>query len=137
MLEVLNSKTIGINVRKIRKTQGLTSEKLAKKVGVVGSFIRELEINRKNFTLPMINRIASVLNVDISQLLTDVDKPKDPLVRLTDMLNIPVYATVPSGGVKTLDDKVVEYMPIPREMVQGVRNPEHNVFWIVAQGESM
>ena len=59
----------GTNVRKYRKAQGLSQEKLAELAGVHRTYIGMIERAEKNITLSNIELIANALRVDIKELL--------------------------------------------------------------------
>lgn len=59
----------GDNVRKHRKSKGLSQEELAYKAGVHRTYIGMIERAEKNVTLLNIEKIANALEISISQLL--------------------------------------------------------------------
>lgn len=66
--------TFGINVRKIRQARGMTLEALANEVGLAYSYVGSIERGRRNPTLAVVERIASVLGVEpIKLLMADTD----------------------------------------------------------------
>ncbi len=72
-MSILMSKEIvllkfGQNVQKLRKSQGLSQEKLAELAGVHRTYIGMIERAEKNVTLCNIERIATALKVRIKDL---------------------------------------------------------------------
>ena len=61
----------GKKVREERKKLGLSQEALAEKVGVHRTYIGMIERAEKNITLENIEKIATALNMKISQLFVD------------------------------------------------------------------
>ena len=62
------SKLIGQRIRNYRTQQGLSQEKLAEMAGCHPTYIGQLERGEKNATLESIEKIASALNISLSQL---------------------------------------------------------------------
>lgn len=62
--------SFGQNVQKARKRLGLSQEKLAEKTGLHRTYIGMIERAEKNITLLNIEKIATALNVNISELVT-------------------------------------------------------------------
>ena len=62
------SKIIGQRIRNYRTQQGLSQEKLAEMAGCHPTYIGQLERGEKNATLESIEKIASALNISLSQL---------------------------------------------------------------------
>ncbi|UOR13795.1 helix-turn-helix domain-containing protein [Halobacillus amylolyticus] len=61
---------IGNNIHNIRKSKGLSLSGLAKKANISKSYLSNIERNvNKNPSIQMINKIASVLDVEINALL--------------------------------------------------------------------
>jgi transcriptional regulator with XRE-family HTH domain len=59
----------GVNVRRVRTSQGMTLEVLAHEVGLAYSYVGEIERGRKNPSLDVVERIAAALHVDPLELL--------------------------------------------------------------------
>jgi transcriptional regulator with XRE-family HTH domain len=53
-----------LNLKRIRKSQGLSQMKLAEKCNTVASYIGEIEIGRKFPSVEMVERIAHALKVE-------------------------------------------------------------------------
>lgn len=64
-------KTLGENIKALRKGHGWTQVELAQKVGVTQVSVTAYETNRKRPTLDKIRRIAKLFSVDINELLGD------------------------------------------------------------------
>ncbi|MBU1356488.1 MAG: helix-turn-helix transcriptional regulator [Candidatus Edwardsbacteria bacterium] len=61
-------KLIGGNIKKIRKAQGLTQEKLGKKAGYDYRYIGFLEQSRVNPTVRTLEKVAAALNFSLRDL---------------------------------------------------------------------
>ncbi|NMH69675.1 helix-turn-helix transcriptional regulator [Bacillus sp. RO3] len=69
----------GKRIKHYRNLRGLTQEELGSKVGGVSkSFISKLENEKVDPSLEMLNKIASVLKVDVGDLLSDKYKIEPP-----------------------------------------------------------
>jgi transcriptional regulator with XRE-family HTH domain len=58
------------NMKKYRKIQGLSQEKLAEKMNTAPNYIAMIEVGRKFPSAGMLERIAVALNVDTPELFT-------------------------------------------------------------------
>ena len=63
------AQTFGANVRRVRRERGMTLEALADAVGLAYSYVGEIERGMRNPTLGVVERVASVLQVSVSDLL--------------------------------------------------------------------
>lgn len=61
-------KKLGERIRILRKSQGLTQERLAEKAGMHGKYIGQIERDEINTTVETLDRIATALKVDLSDL---------------------------------------------------------------------
>lgn len=61
-------KSIGENVKKIRKQRGLTQEQLADKVRVTPTYIGFIEQSQRNPSIKTADKIARALKVGIEEL---------------------------------------------------------------------
>jgi transcriptional regulator with XRE-family HTH domain len=60
---------IGAQVRKHRKSSGLTQEELATRCGVFRSYLSRIEGGTANPSIVVLNTLADALAVDMSELL--------------------------------------------------------------------
>lgn len=58
----------GQQIRKLRKKQGITQEKLAELTGIDYSYLNMIEAGKKNPSLKRIARLARVLKVSLPEL---------------------------------------------------------------------
>jgi XRE family transcriptional regulator, master regulator for biofilm formation len=69
---------IGKNIYEIRKRRGLTLTELAERAGIAKSYLSNIERNlNQNPSINVIEKIASVLEVDLKELLGTNDR-KEP-----------------------------------------------------------
>jgi transcriptional regulator with XRE-family HTH domain len=62
-------RTVGQNLRRIRRERGLSQEKFADTLGVHRTYMGGLERGERNLTLKSLERIAAVLGIDPLELL--------------------------------------------------------------------
>lgn len=71
------SKQVGQRIRNYRTNSGLSQEKLAELSGCHPTYIGQVERGEKNATLDSIERIASALQISLSQLFEKLDASQD------------------------------------------------------------
>jgi DNA-binding XRE family transcriptional regulator len=57
---------LGQSLKSVRMEQGITQAQLGAQLGVTGAYISSVEFGRKKLSLKQIERIAAVLNVEVS-----------------------------------------------------------------------
>jgi predicted transcriptional regulator len=62
---------VGTNIKKHRKTMGIPQDVLGARAGITRSQIQLIERGRTNPRLSTLVQIASTLEIDVTQLLTD------------------------------------------------------------------
>ena len=62
-------KTIGKNIRSFRKKNGMSQIDLAVAVGIDRSYLSEIENGHRNFTIMLLQNIATALSVSLEDLL--------------------------------------------------------------------
>lgn len=60
---------VALNIRKIRKSNGLSQEKLADLCGLHRTYIGSVERSERNITIENLDRIAHALGVDARDLI--------------------------------------------------------------------
>lgn len=63
------ARTLGLNVRRYRKTRGLSQEALADAVDLAVTYVGQIERGLRNPTLDVVERLAKALNVKPLDLL--------------------------------------------------------------------
>ncbi len=74
MAESLKS-ALGANVRDLRRTRGLTQEKLAEQLEVTPRYLAGIERGERNLTLDSVDALAAQLGVDSATLLAPAADP--------------------------------------------------------------
>ncbi len=63
------NRSIGARIRVARTRAGLTQERMAERLGVESATVYRFEAGKRGVTLPMLYRIAAVLNVPASSFV--------------------------------------------------------------------
>ena len=71
-METPVNQKIGMRIRNIRKTQGLTQEQLAESVSLSPSYISRVETGNSTPSLECLCKIASALDVGLQAILYDL-----------------------------------------------------------------
>ena len=64
---------VGLNVRNIRNSKGLSQEQLALAAEVDRSYISEIELAKNSASIDVLERIADALDVDPKELFNERD----------------------------------------------------------------
>lgn len=64
---------LGDSIQKIRKSQGISQEKLAELTGLHRTYISDLECGRRNPSVMTLMKISQALAVTMTFLLKDLD----------------------------------------------------------------
>lgn len=59
---------LGKRIREIRKSQGLSQEKLAERAGISAQYVSNIERGKENPTLDLLLRLAEALRVSLAQM---------------------------------------------------------------------
>lgn len=93
----MDFKQIGIRIKKIRYSRGLSQEKLAELIDVSPHYIYEIERGTKTMSLYTLDRLVTTLNISADFLLyghKNTEYPPDKLSLLTDTLTPRKRATL-------------------------------------------
>ena len=131
---------LGKNIRRLLKEKGYTQQEFAEKVGISRVYLSDLIRGKKGKRIPQstLNKIAKALGVSVSELLRTPEEKKERLnevEEITDTVVLPVVSDVPAGGFQGGDVEIVDYLPVPRQVLRGV--PREYAAWWVVSGNSM
>jgi transcriptional regulator with XRE-family HTH domain len=73
---------LALNMKKKRSTLGLSQAKLAEKINTAPTYIAMIELEKKFPSVEMLERIASSLLMDTSELFSVKPLPEDSLKKL-------------------------------------------------------
>ena len=65
---------IGVVIRRLRREKNLTQKVLAKELDISVAYINLIENNRRSITVPLLLKIASLFNIELSELTNDYNK---------------------------------------------------------------
>ncbi len=98
------------NLRKLRRSKGLTQNDLGKLLNVSNGTIAMWETAKRQPDIEMVTKIANLFNVSTDYLLNNKEAPKKKGVR------IPVLGTIPAGiPIEAIED-ILDYEEISEEM---------------------
>ncbi len=64
----------GQTIRALRQSRNISQEQLADLCGLHRTYISDVELGKRNVSLENIDRIASALNISISEIFLEVEK---------------------------------------------------------------
>lgn len=132
----ISKEGIARRIKEIRKKKGISQLELANKLGFSQAYIAMIEKGKRDIDTELLNKIAQALGVSVAELLSSPEEKKTIEVeKRTDLVILPVYSGVPASGFEGGDVELIDYLPTPREMLQGI--PENRVAWVKVLGDSM
>jgi transcriptional regulator with XRE-family HTH domain len=66
------------NLRSLRTARGLSQERLAVDAGVARGWVSQIELQKSNVTLDLLDRLAGALDVQVGRLLAEIDPSAPP-----------------------------------------------------------
>ena len=68
------SSNIGVVIRRLRREKKITQRKLSEELGISVSYINLIENNRRSITVPILLKVASISNIELSEITSDYNK---------------------------------------------------------------
>jgi predicted transcriptional regulator/DNA-binding XRE family transcriptional regulator len=68
------SSNLGVVIRRLRREKSLTQKDLANKLNISVAYINLIENNRRSITVPLLLKVASLFNIELSELTNDYNK---------------------------------------------------------------
>ena len=68
------SSNLGVVIRRLRRSKSLTQRDLADKLDISVAYINLIENNRRSITVPILLKVASFFNIELSELTNDYNK---------------------------------------------------------------
>jgi transcriptional regulator with XRE-family HTH domain len=75
------ARTVGANLRQIRRARGLSLEGLSSACGVSRAMLSQVELGKSAPTINVVSRIVRALGLPLSSLLGDLGEPRSIVVR--------------------------------------------------------
>ena len=125
-------------LRKLRRSKGLTQSELGKKLNVSNGTIAMWETDKRQPDLETINKIASFFNVSVDYLMgrdQKVDNNVAGVQMERNTVRIPVYGTIPAGvPIEMIEDSYIEdYEDISADLLRS----GNKYFALRVRGDSM
>ncbi|HPA58441.1 MAG TPA: helix-turn-helix transcriptional regulator [Synergistales bacterium] len=79
--------SLGLRIKTLRKSKGLTQKKLSEMVDVSRIYIQSLESNRRLPSMKLLKRLAEALDVDVVDLVQDPYRDSTGRLMLEEVLN--------------------------------------------------
>ena len=79
---------IGIRIRTMRKSKGMSQEKLAEKCGLHPTYIGQVERGEKNVTVNNVYRVAEALNVGLDEMFQGIGKKAHEAVLANELIDL-------------------------------------------------
>lgn len=70
----LNIEKIGLKIKELRKTHNLTYAEFGSKTGVSGSYISQIEKNKRKPSLEILSRIVDAFDISLAELLNEKEE---------------------------------------------------------------
>ena len=86
---------LGARIRALRSRQGLTQQSLGEKAGVNFKFLGAIERGEENPTIKVLGKIASALELTVSELLDFEHEKRDPAALRAEIVQELDAATIP------------------------------------------
>ena len=79
--------SLGLRIKTLRRSKGLTQKKLSEIVAVSRIYIQSLESNRRLPSMKLLKRLAEALDVDVVDLVQDPYRDSTGRLMLEEVLN--------------------------------------------------
>ena len=71
---------ISKRIIQLRESQGFSTNKLANKAGISQSYLREIELEKKNPTIEVLSYICDALKISLKEFFSDDAHPVHPIL---------------------------------------------------------
>ena len=113
---------IGVVIRRLRREKSITQKDLAKDLNISVAYINLIENNRRSITVPLILKIASLFNIELSELTNDYNKQlnsdlmdifsdnifEEHELKNNDIKDFSINSPIVGDAVRTLYDKYIQ-----------------------------
>jgi Predicted transcription factor, homolog of eukaryotic MBF1 len=116
------SSNIGIVIRRLRREKSITQKSLANQLGISVAYINLIENNRRNITVPLLLKVATIFNIELSELTNDYNKQlnsdlmdvfsdnifEEHELKNNDIKDFSINSPIVGDAVRTLYDKYMQ-----------------------------
>ena len=116
------SSNLGAVIRRLRRGKSLTQKDLADKLDISVAYINLIENNRRSITVPILLKVASLFNIELSELTNDSNKQlnsdlmdifsdnifEEHELKNNDIKDFCVNSPIVGDAVRTLYDKYTQ-----------------------------
>lgn len=124
-------KHIAARIKQARLDAGLSQRELGKLVGCTDVAISDIELAETNVDVPALERLAGILGRSLSWFFSDeVAPPARPLdvilkeavdrLETIELVELPVWGTVPEEIPFIFEKEKIEYVQVPRAELEGI-----------------
>ena len=113
---------IGVVIRRLRREKSITQKDLAKDLNISVAYINLIENNRRSITVPLLLKIASLFNIELSELTNDYNKQlnsdlmdifsdnifEEHELKNNDIKDFSINSPIVGDAVRTLYDKYIQ-----------------------------
>lgn len=136
---------IGDIIKKYRNKNNLTQKELAAKANMSRSYLADIENNRYNPSLDILESIATALGTNPSTLLAGKWDSEYPNLKqelevydsinkdMSNVINIPIVGVVRAGQPILVTENITGYLPTLKEFLDS----DKNYFYLRVKGDSM
>ena len=119
----------GEKLKRLRKEQGLTQEKMAQKLNITQGAYNKYEKNQTSPNPETLKKISNILNVPVDYLL---DETLNEIKERPKVIKIPVLGAIPAGiPIEAIED-ILDYEEITQDMANS-----GEFFGLKVKGNSM
>ena len=119
----MGNKTLGLTIKTMRMSRGISQAALAKKVQVSRSAVSMWETGEREPNLDMIEALADIFNVPFASLVATIPaefaESSSQIPAETTVLRVPVLGTIPAGIPLEAIEDVIDQEEIPADMARG------------------
>ncbi len=116
------SSNIGIVIRRLRREKSITQKSLANQLGISVAYINLIENNRRNITVPLLLKVATIFNIELTELTNDYNKQlnsdlmdvfsdnifEEHELKNNDIKDFSINSPIVGDAVRTLYDKYMQ-----------------------------
>ncbi len=116
------SSNLGVVIRRLRRQKNLTQKQLANQLNISVAYINLIENNRRSITVPILLKVASLFDIELSELTNDYNKQlnsdlmdifsdnifEEHELKNNDIKDFSINSPIVGDAVRTLYDKYLQ-----------------------------